>query len=148
MTAVSVGVAYGVETGILLLVSGILKKSLKNEFQDNDLANVIKVLLLIIFSYTVLSNSSATQELLTRAVYSLSLISHFIIGTVSIATDKDKLRNLHWIESGFLILFLPMYLMIIGVLAAHVAALLPPSSVLLFCAFSIILLVVWYRRVK
>ena len=94
ITAVSVGVAYGVEAGVLLLVSGIFKNSLKNEFQDDYLADSTKVLCLIIFSYLILSNSSAAQELLTRTVYFLSFTVYLIIGYVSIALDKEQIGNL------------------------------------------------------
>lgn len=147
ITAVSIGVAYGVETGVVLLASGILKESIKNEYEDELFPDFLKVFSLIVFSYILLNNSTATQELLTRVVYFVFFIVYFVSGLISLSTDTTQLKELDNVSATMMFLFLITPLSIIGILVAYVAALLPTYSVLIFSVLSFILVIVWLYRV-
>ncbi|WP_299334305.1 hypothetical protein [Haloplanus sp.] len=147
ITAVSIGVAYGVETGVVLLASGILKESIKNEYEDELFTDFLKVFSLIVFSYILLNNSTATQELLTRVVYFVFFIVYFVSGLISLSTDTTQLKELDKVSAIMMFLFLITPLSIIGILVAYVAALLPTYSVLIFSVLSLILVIFWLYRV-
>lgn len=148
VTAISVGVAYGVESWVVLYLSGVLKGSIKNEYDDELWIDILKVVLLILFAYIFLNNSSAVQGLLTRVVYAISFFVFILSGYISVNTDAKEIEEMDKVEIIMILLFLSVPLIMIGFVVAFVASLLPTIEILAFALISIILLSVWYFRVN
>lgn len=148
ITAISVGVAYGVESSIVLYISGLLQGSTKNEYEDELWIDILKVASLIFFTSIFLNNSSVVQDLLTRFIYACSFIVFILSGFISINTDNSELEEMGWFKIIFMLLFLSAPLIIIGFVSAYVASLLPTTWTLASVIISIILIAVWFARVN
>lgn len=130
ITAMSVGVAYGIETATVLWISGVLKGSNKNEFKS--LSAFLKVVLLIIVSFLFLTNSSRIQELVTMLVYFISFVLYILVGFISIGSGNKVVKEIGIWEGIMMGVFLIGPLFYISVITAIVAAQIRTWNVVLF----------------
>lgn len=143
LISISIGVAYGIETAVVLWFSGVFYQSTKNKL--GRLESPIKVVGLVLITYLILNNDTAIQQLTTRITYSIFIIT-FGIGVVLTLNGFHKKEEIDWWEAGFVGLFLSGPLLVIFTLVAVLAALAPSTYVLVSIVIGIVMILVYWIR--